>query len=177
MRDDEDPAAPKPEATGVKPLRTLLYVEDNPANLLLVEQLIARRPDMQLLSAINGTLGIELARVAPAAGDPDGYQPARHQRYHSLEKLREDPATAHIPVVALSANAMPHDLAKGLEVGFFRLSHQTDQDSRLHGHAQRGAGVCRETTNRRTTTVISGADILKASILIVDDQVGRRCSS
>ena len=37
------------------PLRTLLYVEDNPANLKLVEQLIARRPDMRLLSAADGT--------------------------------------------------------------------------------------------------------------------------
>jgi len=42
-------------------MRTLLYVEDNPSNLKLVEQLIARRPDMHLLSAVNGTVGIELA--------------------------------------------------------------------------------------------------------------------
>jgi len=38
----------------------------------------------------------------------------------ALKILREDPATAHIPVVALSANAMPRDIAKGLELGFFR---------------------------------------------------------
>ena len=44
--------------------RTLLYVEDNPANMKLVEQLIARRPDIRLLTAVNGTLGIELARTA-----------------------------------------------------------------------------------------------------------------
>ena len=44
-------------------LRTLLYVEDNPANLKLVEQLIARRPDMRLLSASDGHSGIELARA------------------------------------------------------------------------------------------------------------------
>jgi CheY-like chemotaxis protein len=46
------------------PPRTLLYVEDNPANMKLVEQLIARCPDMRLLTAVNGTLGIELARAA-----------------------------------------------------------------------------------------------------------------
>jgi hypothetical protein len=45
------------------PLRTLLYVEDNPANLALVEQLIARRADIRLLTAVNGPLGIELARA------------------------------------------------------------------------------------------------------------------
>jgi len=38
----------------------------------------------------------------------------------ALKILREDPATAHIPVVALSANAMPRDIAKGLKLGFFR---------------------------------------------------------
>jgi CheY-like chemotaxis protein len=37
-----------------------------------------------------------------------------------LKTLREDPLTAHIPVIAISANAMPHDIEKGLEVGFFR---------------------------------------------------------
>ncbi len=45
------------------PLRTLLYVEDNPANLSLVQQLIARRPDMRLVSARDGNLGIQLART------------------------------------------------------------------------------------------------------------------
>jgi PAS domain S-box-containing protein len=118
-RDNEDPALPKPEATCVKALRTLLYVEDNPANLLLVEQLIARRTDMQLLSAINGTLGIELARVhLPHVILMDINLPGI-SGITALKRLREDPATAHIPVVALSANAMPHDLARGLEVGFF----------------------------------------------------------
>jgi CheY-like chemotaxis protein len=38
----------------------------------------------------------------------------------ALRILREDPVTAHIPVVALSANAMPRDIAHGLEAGFFR---------------------------------------------------------
>jgi CheY-like chemotaxis protein len=38
----------------------------------------------------------------------------------ALRRLRQDPATAHIPVVAISANAMPYDIAHGLEAGFFR---------------------------------------------------------
>ncbi|HTE15396.1 MAG TPA: ATP-binding protein [Burkholderiales bacterium] len=44
------------------PLRTLLYVEDNPANMMLVEDLIARRPDIQLLSARDGLSGVTTAR-------------------------------------------------------------------------------------------------------------------
>jgi CheY-like chemotaxis protein len=118
-RDDEDQPPNKPEATCVTPLRTLLYVEDNPANLMLVERLIARRPDMQLLSAINGTLGIELARVhQPQVILMDINLPGI-SGIKALKRLREDATTAHIPVIALSANAMPHDISKGVEVGFF----------------------------------------------------------
>jgi hypothetical protein len=52
------------------PVHTLLYVEDNEANMKLVEQIIARRPDIRLLTAVNGLLGIELARKAqPNAQD------------------------------------------------------------------------------------------------------------
>ena len=57
-------------------LRTLLYVEDNPANLSLVEQLVARCSDMRLLSARNGNLGIQIARDSLPERDPDGHQPA-----------------------------------------------------------------------------------------------------
>ena len=100
--------------------RTLLYVEDNPANLMLVEDLIARRPDIRLLTALDGRTGIEIAR----ARRPDlilmdinlpGISGIR-----ALKILSEDPITAHIPVIALSANAIPRDIEKGLEAGFFR---------------------------------------------------------
>jgi PAS domain S-box-containing protein len=102
------------------PLRTLLYVEDNPANLKLVEQLIARRSDMRLLVATDGDLGVQLARDnQPEVILMDINLPGI-SGIEALKILREDPATAHIPVVALSANAMPRDIAKGLQAGFFR---------------------------------------------------------
>jgi PAS domain S-box-containing protein len=102
------------------PLRTLLYVEDNPANLKLVEQLIARRPDMRLLSARDGNTGIALARAnLPEVILMDINLPGI-SGIEALKILREDPTTAHIPVVALSANAMPRDIDKGLQAGFFR---------------------------------------------------------
>jgi CheY-like chemotaxis protein len=98
----------------------LLYVEDNPANLKLVEQLIARRPDMRLLSARDGNLGIQLARSEqPQVILMDINLPGI-SGIEALKILRGDPATAHIPVVALSANAMPRDVEKGLRAGFFR---------------------------------------------------------
>ncbi|MFZ6748203.1 PAS domain-containing hybrid sensor histidine kinase/response regulator [Undibacterium sp. Ren11W] len=100
--------------------RTILYVEDNPANLALVEQLIARRSDLVLLSAIDGHIGIQMARA---------YQPdvilmdinlPGISGFAALKVLRKDPTTNQIPVLALSANAMPRDIEKGLEAGFLR---------------------------------------------------------
>jgi PAS domain S-box-containing protein len=113
-------AIPPPQVQRGAPLRTLLYVEDNPANLMLIEQLIARRPDMRLLSARDGNIGIQLARAhQPEVILMDINLPGI-SGIEALRILRDDPATAHIPVVALSANAMPRDIDKGLQAGFFR---------------------------------------------------------
>ena len=101
-------------------LRTLLCVEDNPANLKLVEELIARRPDLRLLTAVNGTLGIELARASQPEMILMDVNLPDISGIEAMKILREDPVTAHIPIVALSANAMPRDIRKGLEAGFFR---------------------------------------------------------
>jgi PAS domain S-box-containing protein len=116
----ETAASPQAQAAQGAPLRTLLYVEDNPANLMLIEQLIARRQDLRLLTARDGNLGIQLAR----AKQPDvilmDINLPGISGIDALSILRGDPATAHIPVVALSANAMPRDIEKGLQAGFFR---------------------------------------------------------
>ncbi|MFL5441722.1 MAG: PAS domain S-box protein, partial [Myxococcales bacterium] len=111
-----------PEASQVRPdepVRLLLYVEDNLANLKLVERLILRRPGLRLIGAATGELGIELARTRlPEVILMDINLPDM-SGIEALEVLRRDPATAHIPVVAISANAMPHDIEKGREAGFF----------------------------------------------------------
>ena len=105
---------------GANAKRTLLYVEDNPANLALVEQLIERRSDIKLLTAINGHLGIVLARAyQPEVILMDINLPGL-SGFGALKVLQEDPATRHIPVVALSANAVPRDIQKGMDAGFFR---------------------------------------------------------
>jgi PAS domain S-box-containing protein len=126
-------AEPQPGAGSDKPLipiqasavrgaalRTLLYVEDNRANMQLVEQLIARRPDMSLLSAADGARGIALARThQPEVILMDINLPGI-SGIQALKILRADPVTAHIPVLAISANAMPRDIKRGLAAGFFR---------------------------------------------------------
>jgi PAS domain S-box-containing protein len=101
-------------------LRTLLYVEDNRTNMQLVEQLIARRPDIRLLGAEDGTRGITLARThQPEVILMDINLPGI-SGIQALKILQDDSVTTHIPVIAISANAMPNDIKKGLDAGFFR---------------------------------------------------------
>ena len=101
--------------------RPFFTSKTTPRILKLIEQLIARRPDIRLLSARDGSVGIELAR----ANRPDVIlMDINLPGISGIEALkilsREDPETMHIPVVALSANAMPRDIEKGLQAGFFR---------------------------------------------------------
>ena len=99
--------------------RTLLYVEDNPANLALVEALVARRTDIRLLTAIDGNAGIAIARAArPDVILMDINLPGV-SGIEAMRILADDQATAHIPVIALSANAVPGDVENGLKSGFF----------------------------------------------------------
>ena len=115
-----DPAAAaRPKVPDGTPLRTLLYVEDNPANLELVGQLIGRRTDLSMLSAADGALGVEYARAClPEVILMDINLPGM-SGIEAMKILRDDPVTAHIPIIALSANAVPRDIEKALEAGFF----------------------------------------------------------
>jgi len=113
------PAELAPQAQKNAALRTLLYVEDNPANLMLVEQIIEEHPHVRMLSARDGNRGIALARVhLPDVILMDINLPGI-SGIEALRILRSDPATMHIPVIALSAKAMSRDIEKGLEAGFF----------------------------------------------------------
>ncbi|MGB4361615.1 MAG: ATP-binding protein, partial [Rhodoferax sp.] len=112
--------APAPLEPADGRVHCLLYVEDNKANMALVEQLVARRPDLRLLGAEDAMRGIAMAR----AHQPDlilmDINLPGISGMQALAILREDAATRHIPVLALSANAMPRDIEKGLAAGFFR---------------------------------------------------------
>ncbi|HVZ45711.1 MAG TPA: ATP-binding protein [Ramlibacter sp.] len=113
-------AEPARAASPGAALRTVLYVEDNPANLELVSQLISRRGDLRLLSAPDAPLGIQYARAyLPEVILMDINLPGGMSGLEALEVLAADPATAHIPVIALSANAVPRDIERALVAGFF----------------------------------------------------------
>jgi PAS domain S-box-containing protein len=99
-------------------MRTLLYVEDNQANMELVAQLVARRPDLRLLSAGDGMSGIALARTHQPQVILMDINLPDISGIEALKILRQDPTTKHIPVLAISANAIPRDIEKGLAAGF-----------------------------------------------------------
>jgi signal transduction histidine kinase/CheY-like chemotaxis protein len=110
-------AASAPGAAGPCPV---LYIEDNPANLRLVQEIVAFRADLRLLAAPDGHAGLALARMErPAIILMDLNLPGM-SGFEVLAQLRRDPDTAHIPVIALTANAMPRDIERGMSAGFAR---------------------------------------------------------
>lgn len=133
-------------------LQTLLYVEDNPANLMLVENIISRRPNLRFLSAADAIQGIEMAHThQPDIILMDINLPGISGLV-ALKILRESPITASIPVVALSANAIPRDIKKGLDAGFF---HYLTKPLRI---------------NEFLKTVDIALDHANKSAVIVDDE-------
>jgi CheY-like chemotaxis protein len=118
----DDPQLPEqlvPKTPEDAAILSLLYVEDNPANLLLVEQIIKGYPNIRMLCAKDGLLGIEMARThLPNVILMDINLPGI-DGFEALSILRNDLFTTNIPVLAISANAMPHDIRKGMEAGFF----------------------------------------------------------
>ena len=107
-----------PRAHGDRPV--LLYVEDNPANLRLVQEIAKLHLDVELLSATDGNSGLAMARECrPSVILMDMNLPGISGR-EAQRRLRQDPLTKDIPIIALSANAMPLDVQAALEAGFFR---------------------------------------------------------
>jgi CheY-like chemotaxis protein len=86
----------------------------------LVETLVARRGDWKLLTTLNGRQGIEMASLHKPDVILTDINLPDISGLAALKILRENPATADIPVIALSSNAYPPQIEEGLEAGFFR---------------------------------------------------------
>ena len=106
-------AAPAPAAT-----LSVLYIEDNAVNVLLVEQLLTLRPHMKLLSAADGTSGVALARAARPGVVLIDMQLPDFDGYEVLRRLRAEPGLAGCALIALSASAMPEDVSRARAAGF-----------------------------------------------------------
>jgi len=111
----QTPGEMPPAATGMK---TLLYVEDNPANQTLMESVMETRRGIELKIASSAEAGIEMALKAPPDLILMDVNLPGNDGVTAVRRLRDHPATRKIPVVAVSGNAMPHDIKKGLAAGF-----------------------------------------------------------
>jgi PAS domain S-box-containing protein len=117
---DQVAAFAPPTLAPPKPVRTVLYVEDNAANLMLISECLARRSDIRMIESPDGRTGVATA----LAWQPDvilmDINLPGMSGMEAMGILSRDLATAHIPVIALSANAMPQDIKSYLDAGFFR---------------------------------------------------------
>ncbi|MFP4683590.1 MAG: ATP-binding protein [Ectothiorhodospira sp.] len=112
------PTTTTPPAGEDDTLHTVLHIDDNPANLRLVSQILTRRPRVTLLSAPDPRMGLELAMAhLPELILLDINMPEQ-DGYQVLKKLRADPTTTAIPVVALTAFATHRDVERGRDAGF-----------------------------------------------------------
>jgi PAS domain S-box-containing protein len=112
-------STPTAGAAGAGPA-TVLYIEDNPASLHLVEQIVVFRPDLTMISALNAEDGLAQAfSMLPQVILMDLNLPGMNGN-EAKRLLADDPRTAHIPVIALTANAMHNDVKRGIAAGFFR---------------------------------------------------------
>ena len=118
-------SAPEPEgghprttAGYATPGRKVLYIEDNPVNVLLMEAMLARMPGVQMLSAGVPQVGLQMALDE----HPDvillDIQLPGMDGYEVLRRLRTHEAGRRVPVIAVSANAMANDIEQGLAAGF-----------------------------------------------------------
>jgi CheY-like chemotaxis protein len=114
--DDEEIAAEPADATSAS--RTLLYIEDNPDNLHLVEAIIKQYQNFHLLSAPNALIGYDLATSKiPDLILMDINLPGMNG-LQAMKRLRNTPETHLIPVIALTSNSTPQNIEAGLRAGF-----------------------------------------------------------
>ena len=99
------------------PKRTVLYIEDNLSNLTLVEQILEERPEIELLTAMQGKVGLDLAcQHSPDLILLDLHLPDL-PGWEVLAQLKIGEMTSAMPVVVISADATPHQIKRLLKAG------------------------------------------------------------
>jgi CheY-like chemotaxis protein len=95
----------------------ILYIEDNPSNFKLVERVLTRRPNVELLTAMDGQAGLEIARAEnPDLILLDLHLPDIHGS-EVMRRIQDDPATQGTPVVIISADVTSNQVQELLKAG------------------------------------------------------------
>jgi hypothetical protein len=120
---DAPAAAPEPAVAPVDALRCeragqILYIEDNAVNVLLVEELVRSVGGIAIVSEQTGAAGVARAKALRPDLVLIDLQLPDFDGFEVLRRLRADPATRAIACIALSANAMPEDVERGIAAGF-----------------------------------------------------------
>lgn len=165
MASIHDPHA-TPQKVLPRPERIVLQIEDNPANAEVVRLLLERRSDLKLRTATDGRQGIEMAcLLQPDVILLDMRLPGM-SGLEVMPILRMNPATAHIPVIALSSNAYPNEITKCLDAGVFRYltkPYKIDNlmatiDAALHCASEKHlANECRDAISEAAVAQSCGA--------------------
>jgi CheY-like chemotaxis protein len=134
--------------------RRVLYIEDNRVNQIVVESMLAQLPLVTVALASEPADGLRQAFEQP----PDlvllDIQLPGLSGFEVLQQLRQHPATRAVPVVAVSANAMPEDLARAREAGFDDyVTKPLDLDVLLRARAATGLRRCRRLQTLRCSGI------------------------
>lgn len=98
--------------------RTVLYIEDNPLNVDLMREMLGPYPNLRFVFAISAEAGLETARRDPPDLILMDINLPGMDGFAALAELQQDERLKGIPVIALSATAMPEDVQRGVRAGF-----------------------------------------------------------
>jgi signal transduction histidine kinase/CheY-like chemotaxis protein len=148
----ERPSADLPAPNGTGASSTILHIEDNLSNVNLIEQILSQRPGVELLAAMQGRLGLDLARehrpmlILLDLNLPD------MEGEEVLTLLRDDPRTSRIPVVIVSADASQRQVQRLLSTGATAYLTKPIDVRELLRHVDAAAAVRAEPAGVRSTS-------------------------
>jgi CheY-like chemotaxis protein len=114
------------------PCHTVLYIEDNPVNVMVMDAMVTRLSGLTMISAEDGIPGLALAlREQPGLILTDIQMPGM-DGFELMARLQQDPRTRDIPVIAISADALPQTVARGRQAGFVDYLTKPVEMAALH---------------------------------------------
>ena len=120
---------------------TVLYIEDNPVNAMVMEAMVTRLPGLVMISADDGAPGLEMAlRERPDLILTDIQMPGM-DGFELMARLQQHEQTRHIPVIAISADALPESVERGRQAGFADYLTKPVEMGALHAAIRKALGL------------------------------------